>query len=223
MDIYSPALIRLLKRGIDPSTVCARLDLCPDRLLMLVAADDANAPRDNPVIAARKSSQGCAMCEMVFDTVYSMLNDSTNQHEVQNVLDTICYHLPSSVSEECERLVEKYTVPALDLILQAVTADEICAKLKLCQEPPPNKKGPSKKCVLCEYIVTTLDKMVTDRHNEEQVRIALDRLCGYLPKTLSGECVKFVDQYSSMIIDLFANDLTPDEVFDDFRTGLAIR
>ena len=45
------------------------------------------------------------------------------------------------------------------------------------------------KCVLCEYAVTTLDKMITDKHNEDEVKQALDRLCGYLPGSINKQAI----------------------------------
>ncbi len=40
-----------------------------------------------------------------------------------------------------------------------------------------------------------------------------DKLCGYLPNTISKECVTFVDTYSDMIIDFIVQGLTPDQVW----------
>ena len=48
--------------------------------------------------------------------LYSMLNDTSDVNEIKNVLDTICYHLPSSVSGRCQSFVAKYTDIIVELI-----------------------------------------------------------------------------------------------------------
>ena len=62
---------------------------------------------------------------------------------------------------------------------------------------------------ICNYLFISTSG---DKHNEEEVRQALDKLCGYLPKTINQKCTKFVDTYSDLIIDLVTHDLTPDQV-----------
>jgi len=87
---------------------------------------------------------------MVFEQVLSMLNDTTDDHEIQNVLDTVCDHLPQSISNECEKLVAEFTVknevqqyfiklvdnqvPVLQWIAQEASPGVICSGLKLCRE-----------------------------------------------------------------------------------------
>ena len=68
------------------------------------------------------------------------------------------------------------------------------------------------ECALCQFAMTTLDKLLGDRKNGEAVKEALDELCGYLPKTLTAQCVKYVDTYTLMIIDLISHDLPAEQV-----------
>jgi hypothetical protein len=37
-------------------------------------------------------------------------------------------------------------------------------------------------------------------------------MCNYLPRSVSQQCVQFVNTYSDMIIDLVTHDVTPDQV-----------
>ena len=44
--------------------------------------------------------------------------------------------------------------------------------------------------------MATLERILGDKKNEEEVREALDQLCGYMPKSVSQQCVEYVDAYA---------------------------
>ena len=44
--------------------------------------------------------------------------------------------------------------------------------------------------------MSTLERILGDKKNEEEVREALDQLCGYMPKSVSSQCVEYVDAYA---------------------------
>merc|ERR1712179_782649 len=67
-------------------------------------------------------------------------------------------------------------------------------------------------CVLCEYVVTTLDNMVTDKTNEQEIKDALEVLCSYLPGSVTKQCDSFVETYTDMIIDMLTKDVTPEMI-----------
>ena len=94
------------------------------------------------------------------------------------------------------------------MIAQNLTPDEICIGLSLC----PNPKPKGQACMLCEFALTQLDKIVEDKHNEAEIKKGLEKICSYLPSKYADKCDAFVDTYTEMIIDLIAQDLSPDEV-----------
>merc|ERR1712212_1065247 len=131
---------------------------------------------------------------------------TTRTKMVENVLESICYRLPNSVERKCEQFVEGYTAKILDLITSGLGPDQLCLALNVCpgtQEAAPveEEETVGDQCVLCEYVVSPLDKMVTDKTNEAEIQAALDAMCSYLPKSISAQCTTFVDTYTEMIID----------------------
>merc|ERR1711974_482946 len=95
--------------------------------------------------------------------------------------------------------------------------DQLCLALNVCpgtQEVAPveEEETVGDQCVLCEYVVSTLDKMVTDKTNEAEIQAALDAMCSYLPKSISAQCTTFVDTYTEMIIDMLTKDVTPEMI-----------
>jgi saposin len=92
---------------------------------------------------------------------------------------------------------------------------QVCTELGLCKKAAAAAAAPTKsaqECALCEFAITTLDNILGDRKSAEAVKEALDELCSYLPKTVTAQCVKYVDTYSEMIIDLISHDLPPQQV-----------
>ena len=73
----------------------------------------------------------------------------------------------------------------------------------------------SQACEFCKLAITELDNMLEDKHNEEEIKEALEKLCGYLPSNYADQCKTLVDTYTDIIIDMIAKDATPDEVTKD--------
>ena len=44
------------------------------------------------------------------------------------------------------------------------------------------------------------------------MREAFDKVCGHIPSRFSSQCTDYVDQYGEMIMDLLAQELSPEMV-----------
>jgi len=67
-------------------------------------------------------------------------------------------------------------------------------------------------CVLCKYVISTLDGLLEDKTNEKEIEEALESLCSFLPSSMMKQCDTFVDTYTDLIIDLLTKDVSPDMV-----------
>ena len=67
-------------------------------------------------------------------------------------------------------------------------------------------------CVLCKYVISTLDGLLEDKTNEKEIEEALESLCSFLPSSMMKQCDTFVDTYTNLIIDLLTKDVSPDMV-----------
>ncbi len=75
-----------------------------------------------------------------------------------------------------------------------------------------NVGGNTQTCMFCKFAIGELDKIVEDKHNEEEIKQALETLCDYLPRNYADQCKSFVDTYTDIIIDMITKDATPEEV-----------
>jgi len=67
-------------------------------------------------------------------------------------------------------------------------------------------------CVLCKYVISTLDGMLEDKTNEKEIEEALESLCSFLPSSMRKQCDTFVETYTNLIIDLLTKDVSPEMV-----------
>jgi saposin len=190
---YSDQIIDIIVHSSTPDQVCSMLQMC-QRSIRAVGDEE------------------CEICKMAMTKLEDMIADKDNEEQIKEALEKVCDYLPASYSAKCTKYVDEYGNMIIDMIAHDLTPDQICAQLGLCQNeiPPPSKSD--QQCALCEFAMTTLEKMLGDRKNEEAVRDALDQLCGYLPKTVSAQCAEYVNTYSVMIIDMIAHDLPPAQV-----------
>ena len=200
----------------------------------------AQVPQDNPIMEMKKADDYCAMCQYGMETLYTILENKDNQDEIRNALDTLCEYMPSSISDQCEQYVDAYAEAVIQLILQDFTPQQICAEIGLCTSVSEVVMTvQDTKCVLCEYVIKTLDDLLANNATEAEIKTALEvsttciftmiflslftqflafsyhyfqEVCDYMPSSVKQECTQFVDMYSDMIIDFLTHQMSPEEV-----------
>jgi len=201
VDAYEPLIVQLLVDELSPTEVCQEIKLC-----------------DKPQVEQKSS---CATCQFVADELFAILSNKEDENMVRNVLDSICYRLPSVIDQPCENFVDKYANMVMEVISTSLTPDQLCQAIDLCDEetteivdvvtPQPDILGDS-GCVLCEYVISNIDKMLKDRTNEQEIEDALESVCSVLPSSVTKQCDEFVEQYTNLIIQLLTGEVTPEEV-----------
>jgi len=70
----------------------------------------------------------------------------------------------------------------------------------------------SAKCILCEFIASKLDQMLAKNATQQEIKDALDKVCSYLPSSISSECEQFVNEYAPEILQILAQELNPNMI-----------
>nr|XP_061794272.1 prosaposin-like isoform X2 [Nerophis lumbriciformis] len=94
------------------------------------------------------------------------------------------------------------TMPALNLV-PATKVDS--AKLT----KPQVRVRDSPKCAICEFVMKELEDMLQDHKTEEEVIEAVEKVCSFLPKTLTDQCKDLVETYGQAIIELLVQEAEP--------------
>lgn len=65
------------------------------------------------------------------------------------------------------------------------------------------------ECVVCEFVMSYLDRMLENNYTQDAIQSALDRVCNVMPKSVRDSCQGFVDQYSPAIMVILGNLADP--------------
>ncbi|XP_044069252.1 prosaposin isoform X2 [Siniperca chuatsi] len=70
----------------------------------------------------------------------------------------------------------------------------------------------SPTCAICEFVMKQLETMLEDQATEEEVIQAVEKVCTFLPSTLSAQCKDLVETYGEAIIQLLVQQADPKTV-----------
>ncbi|XP_029031183.1 prosaposin [Betta splendens] len=124
----------------------------------------------------------------------------------------------------CGAAVKKST-PMMTLeAAMVVPAEEVAPALELFPatkvEPaivvksvkPMVRVRESPTCAICEFVMKQLESMLEDHATEEQVKLAVEKVCMFLPSSLSAQCKDLIDTYGEAIIELLVQEADPKTV-----------
>lgn len=147
---------------------------------------------------------------------------SPEQDQVQKVLLDECAKFPS-YKRVCDFFVKENSLVLFELLSEDLTPQEVCTHLKFCaaevsprpqqarvplekievkQVATPVTVGDDPQCVVCEFVMAKLEDELKDKSTREEIKTAVENICSKMPKSVSKQCTKFVDQYADLIITL---------------------
>ncbi|XP_074648494.1 prosaposin-like isoform X2 [Tubulanus polymorphus] len=226
VDQYGNLIFQLLANEIDPEQICHAIGLCTTATKSSSNTVMAQLPPKTPAQSPKKpkavkTSAECVMCEFMVGELEKLLGDKRSEAAIAEALDKVCGLLPATVTDECKQLVQIYTPMIIQYLLKGMTPDQLCVEMRLCtaaasllkvnvQRIPGVKQ--TAQCVACEFVIKTLDGMLTKNATEQQIVRALDRVCTLMPKTVRAECQSYVNAYAPALIQLLASDIDPQQI-----------
>lgn len=237
VQTFGDAVVALLAQEIDPSQVCPMMHLCPSEQLLQLWN---KIPKGYMIETRDKPS--CPLCLLAVTQIYNAVKDNKTEGNIEAELDKLCNHLPKSLVDQCKDLVKIYSKELIEMLLADLSPQEICVYLKLCdpeQDPGPRnvfltdmngeimtneipnfplhqsihkKEKETGECVICEYAMQYIDKVISVKTNREKIEKIVIGVCNHLPKSMSSECNKFVNEYADAVIQILSQDVSPKEV-----------
>ncbi|CAB3995682.1 hypothetical protein BSL78_18317 [Paramuricea clavata] len=207
VEEYGPEILKLLLQELQPDQICAELGLCSSKPVK---------PKTKSVKV--EAGPECILCEFAMRELDSILGDNATKEEIEAALEKVCSLLPSTIRSECDMLVNKYGPEIVQLLLQGLQPEKICAELGLCSSKSVKPKTKSVKveagpeCILCEFAMRELDSILGDNATKEEIEAALEKVCSLLPSTIRSECDTFVEEYGPEILKLLLQELQPDQI-----------
>jgi len=195
---------------LDPKTLCTDLGLC-NATTTITAPKLTMASTVKPRV---KASVQCVLCEFVISKLDSMLADNATEQEIEQAVEKVCNLLPSTISSECDSLVEQYGPAIIKLLASEAAPATICGFLGLCgsgdaQYKMPLTKVGDENCMMCELAMSYVKSMLSKNATEQQVEQTLEKVCNYLSGDMAQQCNTMVEQYTPQILKMLAGDLVP--------------
>lgn len=72
-------------------------------------------------------------------------------------------------------------------------------------------------CSICELSLHFLQEVLADPKTEDDIKQKVERICDYLPKTVTGQCQGFITSYGDAVVALLIQDIDPSEVCPKMR------
>ncbi|XP_061693159.1 prosaposin isoform X2 [Syngnathoides biaculeatus] len=107
------------------------------------------------------------------------------------------------------KLQASQTLPAADTMpaLSLVPATKVESVAKFTK--PMVRVRDSPQCAICEFVMKQLESMLQDQATEEEVIAAVEKVCTFLPSSLSVQCKDLIDTYGQAIIQLLVQEADP--------------
>eukprot|EP00003_Mantamonas_plastica_P025549 TRINITY_DN5029_c0_g2_i2.p2 TRINITY_DN5029_c0_g2~~TRINITY_DN5029_c0_g2_i2.p2 ORF type:complete len:471 (-),score=146.41 TRINITY_DN5029_c0_g2_i2:236-1648(-) len=203
---YGPQLIQLLLQHEPADTICSQIGLCKNSS----ATVDMKTVTPAPLVKDVKSGAYCAICEFIMDKLETLISNNSTEQEIIAAVEKVCGFLPKTIRSECDSLVETYGQQIINMLLQKENPQTICTQLGLCKSTAVVEQVQNGElCVLCEFVMSKLEGLLQNNASETKILNALEKVCSYLPKSLSGECDAFIQQYGPQIFQLIVQKEPP--------------
>ncbi|XP_048578655.1 prosaposin isoform X2 [Nematostella vectensis] len=80
----------------------------------------------------------------------------------------------------------------------------------IAQESPEPEQ--SAECVICEFAMSELKSLIGQNSTQDEIKVALNKVCSLLPSSISKECASFVNTYEEEVLKILSQELNPDMV-----------
>nr|XP_054773857.1 uncharacterized protein LOC129281952 isoform X4 [Lytechinus pictus] len=206
MSIYGDVLVQLVIDQLDPSTFCKDVGLC-----------DANKKELKSKLPPLKASEDCVLCEFIVAELDKYIKENSTEEEIREALKKVCNDLPESIRSECDSFLEEHTEQFVKYLLEE-NPKVLCSALYLCSSGKLNgmlkklKVQDTEGCILCEYVMYEVEKLLNGSTTVDEIEKALDDVCDVLPSSEKTECTEFVNAYTPLIISYITQELSPKSI-----------
>lgn len=74
----------------------------------------------------------CAVCEFAMQYIEKALKNKNTKDEVEKIVHGVCNYMPSTLSHDCNKFVNKYADLVISLLANEVSPKEICTVIGAC-------------------------------------------------------------------------------------------
>jgi saposin len=235
---FMPEIMEMLSGYYDPTMICQSLGVCSGNLAGAKSFLLLARLQKLPLYQKAKqlgSDESCMMCKIVMTELQALDRSKAVQTEVLDVLKNKLCAVAGPLKEICQNTVDSHGSELFELIVTILDPMTRCRFLGFCVATSLSNSIPmvdltpakpaksefkikeSPTCILCEFVITQLQKMIGENATEEEIMEALETVCTYMPESLKSECKDFVDTYGPAVIKMLIQELNPTEVCQELK------
>uniref|UniRef100_A0A8D3BW59 Prosaposin n=1 Tax=Scophthalmus maximus TaxID=52904 RepID=A0A8D3BW59_SCOMX len=153
------------------------------------------------------------------------INSSFTDSLIENI-ENQCDLLGPGLSVMCKQYISQYGTLVVEQLMSMVSLKFPLPVFHFCvfsvlqthlshclfMFQPMVRVRDSPTCAICEFVMKQLESMLEDQKTEEEVIQAVEKVCTYLPATLSGQCKDLIETYGQAIIELLVQQADPKTV-----------
>ncbi|XP_076981119.1 prosaposin [Tamandua tetradactyla] len=224
---YSEIAIQMMMH-MQPKEICGLVGFCEEgKDMSIQTLIPAKVASENVIPALElvepikkdlvqaKADIACEACEYVVKEVVKMIDNNRTEQEIIRSLEKLCSKLPTSMSEECQDVVDSYG-PSILSLLDEMSPDLVCGFLHFCSTqglPALTAHVTRQKdggfCEVCKKLVTYLDHNLEKNSTKQEILDALEKGCSFLPDPYQKQCDEFVTQYEPVLLEVLVEVLDP--------------
>ncbi|XP_065700058.1 prosaposin isoform X2 [Patagioenas fasciata] len=204
-----------------PKDICAMVGFCPSvksvplqTLLPAQVVHEVKMETVEKAVVQEKTFSVCEICETMVKEVTGLLESNKTEEEIVHEMEMVCYLFPASVKDQCKDFIDVYGQALIDMLLEATSPEAVCVMLKCCAASKPSQqpvlvKSADGFCDICKMVVAYADKELEKNATTAEIEALLEKVCHFLPESVSDQCVQFVEQYEPVVVQLLAEMMDP--------------
>ena len=120
------------------------------------------------------------LCNLVMGEIGKLVNSSSTESQIIAIVDQVCNILPSALRPACTSVINQYGPEIVQLLINKVPFDQICAKIGLCPSAVTVTSNAA-ECAMCTFVAGEIKTILGSASTQAEIEKGLDALCGKLP------------------------------------------
>jgi saposin len=113
--------------------------------------------------------------------------------------------------ESSEENIDDLALDEALIVSVVASPSDMMSRVPLYKNQLTTRFTETPECILCEFVMSRLEKELADKKTQAEIKHTIENICKKMPKSISADCTKFVDQYADLIISL-VDTVPPKEI-----------
>lgn len=170
----------------------------------------------------------CDICQSLIGLIEDLVLEDILEPDIEILVGLVCAELPWPVSSVCDSIIDQFVADIVQMIIDGITALDICGKLGLCSsgavaKPAYSFRRPVLKqslpkdfaCDLCQEMIQYIKDVIIGGEIEGDIEELIDQYCDTFPYPASELCRAYMDMFLDDILEAIEDEIDPLQICID--------